>query len=251
VQRSNDGVNNWTTRATLAKNTPSYTDTGSTGTTYYYRIQTLDSGGNVVATSSVVTESTRLSTVSGLAFTNQASNQLAFKWNAVTNATGYRVERSLDNSSFSTISSNVSTTNYADNNVSSGTTYCYRVTALKSGLTESAAPSSVISTAPPASAAGSAPSGVASSSKSSNGKTANLFSVPSDSKSVVKKTVRKFQEETHTDKLSKRQRAAVESVLANWNFDRSDRALSKALLKSLSHVKSNQAGISLLPGKHA
>jgi fibronectin type 3 domain-containing protein len=248
VQRSNDGINNWTTRSTLAKNTPSYTDTGSTGTTYFYRIQTLDSGGNVVATSSVISESTRLSTVGGMAFTNQAPNQLAFKWNAVTGATGYRVERSLDNSSFSILTSNTTALAYTDNSVASGTTYYYRVTGIKSGLTESAGPSAVISAAPPAaaSAPASAPaSSGGSTAQQSPSKPKNGIVLPEEAKSTVQSTLRKYQKETHTTKLSSRQRAAVDSVLADWNFERNDRALSRALMKALSKVKTSAPGILL------
>jgi fibronectin type 3 domain-containing protein len=258
VQRSDDGVNNWTTRSTLARNTPSYTDSGSTGTTYFYRIQTLDSGGNVVATSSVISESTRLATVGGMAFTNQVSNQLAFKWNAVTGATGYRVERSLDNSSFSILTSNTTATTYADNSVSPGTTYYYRVTAIKSGLTESAAPSAVISATPPGAAsastapratgsAASSPRGGSSTTLESPSKSKNRTAgVPEEAKSAVQSTLRKFQKETHATKLSSRQRAAVDRVLADWNFERSERSLSNALVKALSKAAPSRPGISLL-----
>ncbi|MCC7083683.1 MAG: hypothetical protein IT427_01605 [Pirellulales bacterium] len=246
VQRSTDGGDNWTTRSTLPKNSQSYADTGLTGTTYSYRIQTLDSGGNVVATSAVVTESTRLAIVTGLVFTNQAANQLTFQWNAVANASGYRVERSLDNETFSTIASNVSATSYADNNVSAGTTYYYRVTGLKSGLTESASPSSVISAAPPAGAAESGASGVASSSQSGRGGTALV--PPDDANSVVKSVIRKFEHRLRLTKLSSQQKAAVEHVLLHWNFDRSDRALSKSLLKALHRAEADRLGISLQAG---
>jgi fibronectin type 3 domain-containing protein len=253
VQRSNDGVSGWANiGSTLAKNTPSYTNNSlSTGTTYYYRVLTLDSGGNTVATSAVVSESTRLSTVSGLAFTNQASNQLAFQWNSVTNATGYRVERSLDNSEFSTLSSNVTTTNYTDNSVSPGVTYYYRVVGLKSGLTESAAASSVISAAPPAAASAAAVASTSSNKSQSSSSSrsgmmlASLSSLTSAEKKSVAKAIDKLEFNSRSSTFSSRQRAALDQVISSWDFDRRDRDLSRALLKAVARAKAD-AGTLLL-----
>ena len=52
IERSPDGVSNWTVIGTVGQNIPSYTDTTAGSTTYYYRVVTLDSLG-AAATSAV------------------------------------------------------------------------------------------------------------------------------------------------------------------------------------------------------
>jgi hypothetical protein len=127
-------------------------------------------------------------------------------------------------------------------------------------LTESAAPSAVISATPPAAASAPAvpapakagsvaasPRGGATTALASPSKSKKAASgVPAEAKSTVQSTLRKFQKESHTTKLSSRQKAAVDRVLADWNFERSDRSLSKALVKALSKATPARPGISLL-----
>ncbi len=149
VERSNDGVTGWIARTTLGKNVPTYNDTGMTANTrFYYRVVTLEAGGVIAATSAVVSAYTRLPTVTGLAFLSQAATQLKIGWNAVTGATSYRVERSLDGDSFSTIASNLTVTNLTDNSVSASTEYFYRVVGVNANT--QSVPSSAISTTTPA-----------------------------------------------------------------------------------------------------
>ena len=53
IERSPNGVGNWTVLGTVGQNIPSYTDSGlTTGTRYYYRVVTLDALGDA-ATSAV------------------------------------------------------------------------------------------------------------------------------------------------------------------------------------------------------
>ena len=66
----------------------------------------------------MLSRSTRLDAVTGLAFTTKASNQMAMQWTAVPGATSYRVERSTDGATYSVLSSTVSGTTYTDNAVS-------------------------------------------------------------------------------------------------------------------------------------
>lgn len=133
IERSTDGTT-WTVLGTVGANVPSYTNTGlSTATQYRYRVIPLSATGDGPA-STVAIGSTRLPALTGLAFTNKAYNQMAMSWTAVTGATSYRVERSTDGTSFSTLST-VTTLTYADNTVSAMNEYYYRVVGINS-LTE-------------------------------------------------------------------------------------------------------------------
>ena len=155
VERSADGVSGWTTRATTAKNVPTINDSGlASNTRYFYRVVTLESGNNISATSSIVSAYTRLATVTGLAFVSQAANQLVLGWNAVAGATSYLVERSLDDSTYTTVASNLAVTTFTDNSVAAATEYFYRVTGVN--VNTRGVASADISTTTPAAAGGEA-----------------------------------------------------------------------------------------------
>ena len=151
VERSPNGTGSWTTVATLGKNVPLYANTGLTANTqYYYRVVTLDGSGDA-ATSAMVSRYTRLAAVTGLAFSSKAPNQIAFSWNARAGATSYRIERSTDGSTFTTLASNVSATNYTDNTVVPLGEYYYRVVGVNANI--EGVPSAVVFAAAPAAAA--------------------------------------------------------------------------------------------------
>lgn len=127
VERSTDGGANWTTAGVVGTNVPSLTDTGLTAYTQYsYRVIPLSLIGDGPA-SPIVNRYTRLPALTGLAFTSASPTQLALQWNAVANATSYRVERSTDGGAF-TIVSNSALTTYTDNSVVPLGEYYYRVT---------------------------------------------------------------------------------------------------------------------------
>ena len=70
IERSTNGTT-WTTAGTVGVNIPMFSDIGLTaGTTYYYRVVTLDAAGDA-AVSSVASVATRLPTVTNLHFTNR------------------------------------------------------------------------------------------------------------------------------------------------------------------------------------
>jgi fibronectin type 3 domain-containing protein len=103
VERSTDGGTTFSTLATVGVNIPSYTDaTVVQGNQYKYRIVALSAVGDSPVTP-VVTESPRLAATTGLAFTSVAGTEMSFKWNAVAGATGYKIYRSTDGSTFSTL----------------------------------------------------------------------------------------------------------------------------------------------------
>ncbi|MEA2707533.1 MAG: hypothetical protein QOF78_134 [Phycisphaerales bacterium] len=137
VERSSDSGATWSFMSTLAANVPSYTATGLTqGTTYQFRVTPLSSVGD--GPSATIAAQSRLSAVTGLAFTSVQSNQVRLAWTGgVAFATGYRVERSVDGTNFSTlanVAANISS--YTDNTVTPLNKYFYRVAATNA-LTES------------------------------------------------------------------------------------------------------------------
>lgn len=150
IQRSSNGTSGWTTRGTVAANATSFTDTGLTANTrYYYRVNTLV-GSTVTATSSVVNRYTRVSPVTGLAFSSITPTQLVMTWSSYSGATSYNIERSTNNNEYYPVYSGTART-FTDTDIVAGGTYYYRVTATTS--TTRSEFSAAISTTVPASAA--------------------------------------------------------------------------------------------------
>jgi regulation of enolase protein 1 (concanavalin A-like superfamily) len=150
IERSANGTSGWTTVGTVGKNIPTINDTSVTvGAQYYYRVVTLDTGGDA-AISSVAMNYSRLAVVSGLAFDSISFGIMTFHWTAVTNATSYRIERSIDaGATYTTLASSVAGTSYTDYGLTALQEYYYRVTAVNS-LTEGSGPSTAIhAIAPP------------------------------------------------------------------------------------------------------
>jgi len=97
------------------------------GTNYWFRITPMTAYGDSVST--VISGSTRLQAVGGLAFASKTSSALAIQWTALSSATGYRIERSTDGTTYSTLARVGSVTTYADTSVSPLGEYYYRVIA--------------------------------------------------------------------------------------------------------------------------
>lgn len=130
VERSPDGVSSWTAIASLAAHTPSYSNTGLTGATAYsYRvIPTSDLGDGV--TSAIYTTSTRLNAVTGLQITQVLPTQISLSWTGgVTGATGYRIQRSTDGVTYTTLTTIAGTT-YTATSLTPLTSNYFRVAAV-------------------------------------------------------------------------------------------------------------------------
>ena len=128
IERSSDNVT-FTQIATVGTNVPSYTATSlSVGTPYWFRITPMSPFGDSVPTT--ITGSTRLPAVGGLVFTSKTSSALALQWTAIAGATGYRIERSTDGTTFASIG-NAATgaVTYSDTTVVPLGEYYYRVIA--------------------------------------------------------------------------------------------------------------------------
>jgi regulation of enolase protein 1 (concanavalin A-like superfamily) len=128
IERSSDGLS-FSPIATVGVNVPSFTDTGLTpATQYYYRVVTLDALGDA-AISASVNGTSRVSAVSNFAFGAVTSSQVNLQWSDVAAESGYRIERSTDNETFSTIGNIASNAvAFTDNSVEPLHEYYYRVT---------------------------------------------------------------------------------------------------------------------------
>jgi titin len=139
VERSTDNIT-FTLRTTTAANVATFADTGlNAATTYYYRVRAVNTAG-ASTYSNVANARTADGTPSavvplpptGLTATAGGSAQINLAWtDASTNESGFEVERSMDNVTFTlrtTTAANVAT--FTDTGLNAATTYSYRVRAV-------------------------------------------------------------------------------------------------------------------------
>jgi hypothetical protein len=139
IERSTTSGSGYSLITTTAANAVSYTDNGLTpGTTYYYRIRSVNAGGTSVYTSEITatTVSATPTAPSGLAVSATTATAITLGWtDASNNETGFEVERSLTTGSgysiITTTAANVIT--YSDAGLTPGTTYYYRIRAVNAG----------------------------------------------------------------------------------------------------------------------
>ena len=146
IERSTDGVT-YTQIATVGVNIPSYVDSGfSANTVRKYRVTALSTQGDSPI-SVVITASTRLATATGQSFVTVAPTQLAIQWTAIAGATNYRIERSTDNITFTSLATVGAVLTYSDTTVTPLNAYYYRVTGTNT-LTEGFAPAAIFAASP-------------------------------------------------------------------------------------------------------
>jgi len=122
--------------AILANSTTNaYTDTAvANGTTYYYEISALGSGG-ASPNSAAVSATPSLPVPTGLMATG-SNAQVVLGWTVTAGATSYNVYRSTTSTGpFTTVLANPTTNAYTDTAVTNGTTYYYEIAAVSSGGT--------------------------------------------------------------------------------------------------------------------
>jgi titin len=146
LERSADGGATWSTATSGA--VTSYSNTTLTpDTNYLYRVSAINATGTG-SPSALVPISTLLNAPTGLAATSVSSSEIDLVWNGVSDATGYLIERSLNNSVWTPLAPSPALTGasnfYADTTVASGTTYFYRISAIDAAGTS--APSTAINT---------------------------------------------------------------------------------------------------------
>jgi fibronectin type 3 domain-containing protein len=146
IQRSVDGIT-WTQIATTGGGVTSYQDTGLTGsTTYEYEVSASNAGGTS-AYSNPVSAST-FATVpdapTGLTASTVSTSQIDLAWNAVTGATGYKIDRSANGVTWVRIAATTSgVTSFRSSGLLPGITYYYRVEAVDAvGLSAPSDPTS-------------------------------------------------------------------------------------------------------------
>jgi subtilase family serine protease len=139
VQRSSNGGSTWTTLANVSATATSYTDsTASAGATYSYRVYATNGSVNS-SNSNVATVTTIPAAPQNVAATAASASQINLTWSNVTGATGFRVDRSLDGATWSTLATlGAGVTSYANTGLAASTTYYYRVLATNSSGTSTA-----------------------------------------------------------------------------------------------------------------
>ena len=136
--RSKDGTyTKYSTTTGTAYTNSSYL---TSGTTYYYKVRALDANGNAGPYSAVVSVTCRLKltapTVTG---GTDAQGRPTLKWNAVSGAAKYEVYRARSMNGDYVKYSTVTGTSYTNTSyLANGTTYYYKVRALKANGTASA-----------------------------------------------------------------------------------------------------------------
>lgn len=151
IERAPDGTANWSVRATVGVNVPSYTDTSlAADTRYRYRVTAISPFGDSLV--AATTGTTRIAAVSGVRITEAVSNRVSLKWNATTGATAYRVRRSNNGTDFTTVAT-VSGTTHDDRGVQPVKEYYYRIVAINARIESMDGPADSAFVATPPSAA--------------------------------------------------------------------------------------------------
>ena len=135
----------------------SYTNTSyiEDGNTYYYKVRALDASGTAGAWSSIVSVTYRAASTGTLSAPtvtggNDSQGRPTLKWKAVSGAAKYEVYRSYSrDGSYSKYSTQTSTGYTNSSYLTSGTTYYYKVRALKSDGTAGPYSAVVSVTSPP------------------------------------------------------------------------------------------------------
>ncbi len=139
VERSVDGLGSWSTIGTVTVPTTTFSDTSlSASQTRYYRVSAYNSfgGGLPSATANATTAVAAPSAPSGLTATATSSTQINLAWtDNANNETGFKVERSTDNTNWTEIVGNLAanSTSYSATGLTASTLYYFRVRAYNAG----------------------------------------------------------------------------------------------------------------------
>lgn len=153
VDTSSDG-SNWTPLSTTLSNVTSYAVSSLTlGTLYYFRVRAVNGVSNS-AYSSSASAATYMPTVVTFSATAVSSSQIDLSWADPTSTeTGFEIQRSTDNSNWSTVTTTAAdATSYSNTGLSASTLYYYRIreiNAVAVGAWSSSASATTLSAGPP------------------------------------------------------------------------------------------------------
>ncbi|MGA0040240.1 MAG: autotransporter-associated beta strand repeat-containing protein [Pirellulales bacterium] len=127
VERSENGVD-FSSVFTAEATATSWVNVGLPGALrYFYRVRALSATGQSVA-SAIISEMNRPSPATGASIAPMSDRQLILNWRDTNGETGYRIERSTDNTTFTqiaTVASNVPS--YTAGGLVAGTAYWFRI----------------------------------------------------------------------------------------------------------------------------
>lgn len=127
VERSANGVD-FTSVYTAASSATSWTNTGLAGAMwYFFKVRATSAAGRSTP-SAIVSAVNRPSPVTDAAVTVISNTQLVLNWTETSGETGYRIERSADNVTFTqiaTVGANVPS--YSSSGLAAGTPYWFRI----------------------------------------------------------------------------------------------------------------------------
>jgi hypothetical protein len=134
IERSKDNIT-FTEVGTTATDVTTFTDSGlSDGLRYFYRVRaTVGSGAarTFSTPSAVVNAVTRAGAVSNLRIVSYTTSNLVLDWTDASGETGYRIERSLNGTTWATAGSvGKNVPMYSNTGLGTGTQYYYRVVTL-------------------------------------------------------------------------------------------------------------------------
>ena len=137
VEQSTNGGTTWTTLTSSLSGTPDALTGLNPNTPYTFRVSGINATGGVSAPSAPVTATTLVVSPMGLAAATASMTEVDLSWVAVTGATAYKIDYSLNGTTWTTISSTVpsTATTYANTGLVAGTTYDYRISTVASGGT--------------------------------------------------------------------------------------------------------------------
>lgn len=130
IERSPNGSSSWVQVGATNANVTTYTDSGlSAGTTYYYRVRAYNAAGNS-GYSSIKSRITRPAAVHIWGYGSQDPYSVPLYWNDVAGETGYKIQRSLDGSNWSSVTTvGAGVVSYTNTGCNPNTRYYYRIIA--------------------------------------------------------------------------------------------------------------------------
>jgi hypothetical protein len=128
-----DDGTGWKQIAVTPANVTRYSNTGLIpGKSYFYRVRAYNSTGENSGYCDPISAATLPSAPQGLSAKALTGKQIQLAWTAVSGASGYVIERSLNGTTWSQVGS-VGTTSFTNTGLTAGAKYYYRIRAYTSG----------------------------------------------------------------------------------------------------------------------